>query len=555
MRARSLATTVERIYMTPNVLRVGQSVGFHSESGEGADAVDTISSSNEAQLLRLGVQRRRRRSSVGGSTAAQSRTTNAVAALTGSPATKKVEDLLSEISFGRHGRRLSGVVHSSASATRRVSWLGSVGDAALAKARGPLRDVIVSARGGDTMAGDVTLPGTPNVPGSPCSGGDGDAVQRANASVARTTRSGWHSLKHVVGRAWARNALTTKLGDEEDDDDDEDDDDVAAATATTTSAANAIRTLSKDDVGPEAIVDPTAAAVFACVPSAVDQWVLQERSFRVLSMDAVLIRATAEEFGVENGMQIISPKKATPPVLHADLIESPAASHAAAVTTEPVTAVQPEAALLSLPQQGPDSGLDEATRLELATVVTVVSPTLSRPVGSVPSVSPEHTARMDGAARRAAAHRQVIMAILFADVVGYSKMGEMQVLTFVERFLGSVAALLDALPAYGIKGCATKNTWGDGLYMVFSRVPDAGTFALLLSDLVQRVPWHKFGLPKSLAIRISLHAAPVHPIVDPVTQKKVSSGRIAFFGFCVLQCRINAHIGLFWCSYVTSGSN
>jgi hypothetical protein len=72
-----------------------------------------------------------------------------------------------------------------------------------------------------------------------------------------------------------------------------------------------------------------------------------------------------------------------------------------------------------------------------------------------------------------------------ADIVGYSKMGEMQVLTFVERFLGAVAALLESLPSIGIRGCATKNTWGDALYMVFSRVPDAGTVALLLSDLVQ----------------------------------------------------------------------
>ncbi len=73
---------------------------------------------------------------------------------------------------------------------------------------------------------------------------------------------------------------------------------------------------------------------------------------------------------------------------------------------------------------------------------------------------------------------------LCVDIVGYSKMGEMQVLTFVERFLGAVAALLESLPSIGIRGAATKNTWGDALYMVFSRVPDAGTVALLLSDLV-----------------------------------------------------------------------
>ncbi len=45
------------------------------------------------------------------------------------------------------------------------------------------------------------------------------------------------------------------------------------------------------------------------------------------------------------------------------------------------------------------------------------------------------------------ARKQVIMAILFADVVGYSKLGESQVVAFVERFLGAVQALIDALPS------------------------------------------------------------------------------------------------------------
>lgn len=68
-----------------------------------------------------------------------------------------------------------------------------------------------------------------------------------------------------------------------------------------------------------------------------------------------------------------------------------------------------------------------------------------------------------------------------------------------------------------------RNTWGDAVYFVFSSVPDAGSFALLLSDLVTRIAWWKLGLPKSLSIRISLHAAPVHPVIDPITQTKVCS--------------------------------
>jgi hypothetical protein len=69
-----------------------------------------------------------------------------------------------------------------------------------------------------------------------------------------------------------------------------------------------------------------------------------------------------------------------------------------------------------------------------------------------------------------------------------------------------------------------RNTWGDAVYFVFSKVPDAGVFALLLSDLVTRIPWWKLGLPKSLSIRISLHAAPVHPVIDPITRTKNYTG-------------------------------
>ena len=90
-----------------------------------------------------------------------------------------------------------------------------------------------------------------------------------------------------------------------------------------------------------------------------------------------------------------------------------------------------------------------------------------------------------------------------------------------------------------------KNTWGDAFYFVFSQCEDAGEFealafaafhpslfrffspwrlrvnvctgyfALLLSDLVTRVPWEQLGLPDDLSIRVSLHAAPLYAIMDP----------------------------------------
>jgi len=122
----------------------------------------------------------------------------------------------------------------------------------------------------------------------------------------------------------------------------------------------------------------------------------------------------------------------------------------------------------------------------------------------------------------AISRKQVIMAILFADVVGYSKLAEAQVLTFVERFLGAVGALMEAMPVN--QQPKVRNSWGDAIYGVWTRVSDAGVFALMLSDLVTRVPWWRLGLPKGLNVRVSLHAAPVHPVIDPITLTKNYTG-------------------------------
>ncbi|KAA0173578.1 hypothetical protein FNF27_04914 [Cafeteria roenbergensis] len=118
--------------------------------------------------------------------------------------------------------------------------------------------------------------------------------------------------------------------------------------------------------------------------------------------------------------------------------------------------------------------------------------------------------------------RQVIAAPLFADVVNFSKLSEPQVLVFIENVLGAIANLIDSMPPRARP--RIQQTWGDALYGVWSRVPDAGEFALMLSDLITKVPWHTLGLPSNLNIRISLHAAPVHVVTDPILRLKNYTG-------------------------------
>ncbi len=115
---------------------------------------------------------------------------------------------------------------------------------------------------------------------------------------------------------------------------------------------------------------------------------------------------------------------------------------------------------------------------------------------------------------------QDIKAMLFADIVGFTKLTEMQVPSFVARFLGRVADLMRNLRNPPIH----QNTWGDAVCCVFDHVSDAGTFALNLRDLVRGTDWTKYGLPRELNIRIALHAGPVFACYDPILKKKTYNG-------------------------------
>ena len=71
---------------------------------------------------------------------------------------------------------------------------------------------------------------------------------------------------------------------------------------------------------------------------------------------------------------------------------------------------------------------------------------------------------------------------------------------------------------------AVRNTWGDGLYLVFHTVRAAGLFALELRDTVANTAWHEQGLPTDLTLRIALHAGPVFGCTDPVTGQTTYTG-------------------------------
>ena len=119
-----------------------------------------------------------------------------------------------------------------------------------------------------------------------------------------------------------------------------------------------------------------------------------------------------------------------------------------------------------------------------------------------------------------AGYTQEIMAMIFADVAGSSRITEEQVPVFVEFFMGAMHDLIAGSPHKPV----LTNTWGDALYGVFASVQDAGNFALQLRDRICAIDWQARGLPRDLNLRISLHAGPVYSYQDPCFRKLQYAG-------------------------------
>ena len=109
----------------------------------------------------------------------------------------------------------------------------------------------------------------------------------------------------------------------------------------------------------------------------------------------------------------------------------------------------------------------------------------------------------------------VIRAMLFADVKGYSKLTDIQLLSFGRHLMNDVAGVLDRHAS----SILSRRTAGDGLFLVFDDLESAAGVALDLRDLVANGDWQVFGLPAGLGIRISLDAGLVYVYEDPVVRR------------------------------------
>lgn len=132
--------------------------------------------------------------------------------------------------------------------------------------------------------------------------------------------------------------------------------------------------------------------------------------------------------------------------------------------------------------------------------------------GASTIVAPPATSEDDAPAEPAKRNERVVRAMLFADVRGFSKLGDAQLPSFNQHVLGAFAA---ALGRHG-DSVSFRNTWGDGLYVVLKDAMSAATCALDLQAAMSELDLAAAGLPEHLALRLGAHLGPVFELHDPV---------------------------------------
>lgn len=109
-------------------------------------------------------------------------------------------------------------------------------------------------------------------------------------------------------------------------------------------------------------------------------------------------------------------------------------------------------------------------------------------------------------------------AQVFGDVKNFSKLGERQLPAFVSHVMGAVgAAVDDARARYGDASLAFVNTWGDGVFAVFTAPAPAAYFAQRMQARMDGLPLGDLGLPEDLKIRLGMHFGVVYEQREPVT--------------------------------------
>jgi class 3 adenylate cyclase len=116
--------------------------------------------------------------------------------------------------------------------------------------------------------------------------------------------------------------------------------------------------------------------------------------------------------------------------------------------------------------------------------------------------------------------RRQVRAIMFGDFHGFSRLSDRQMLTFYDHVMPALAKVLDQHGA----AIATRNTWGDGLFVVFTALGAAARCALDIQSALAKLEMQSAGLPPTLALRLGLDAGAVFEVQDPILKSPSFTG-------------------------------
>jgi adenylate cyclase len=115
---------------------------------------------------------------------------------------------------------------------------------------------------------------------------------------------------------------------------------------------------------------------------------------------------------------------------------------------------------------------------------------------------------------------RAIRFALFGDIAGFSKLTETEII----KSWTEVMAALDRALAPLANDILARNTWGDGIFLVFSRAASAAEAALAMREAMAAMDFAVLGLTRPLHLRLGLHCGPMTSVRDPVTGRETFVG-------------------------------
>jgi class 3 adenylate cyclase len=108
-----------------------------------------------------------------------------------------------------------------------------------------------------------------------------------------------------------------------------------------------------------------------------------------------------------------------------------------------------------------------------------------------------------------------IRAMLFGDMHGFSKLTDSKLSFFAEKIMGPMGEVIRRYQG----DLSFVNTWGDGIFAVFTDPGRAVACALELQASMKKVDLEHAGLPPHLQLRVGAHLGPSYELWDPVLER------------------------------------